>query len=260
MSTYTYYLSNEPPPRRRIPGWVWAAMGLLLGAGIVAGVAAAVVAYPRAAAMLWPPAPPPAWLAAIANATDPTADTIYLVDTSESMRDELPNVRQGLSASFAAKSPASQIRIIAFGDICDDLPLLDAALAETVVSSIGRETGDTETAASCTLEQTLSELKTDLAPGQPTEVFLFSDGSLPTLLDPQCAGGSPVPTTHTLDDQPLYQCHAGQWNYQPRPIIADLRAANIKIHGIYFQPHRYDWGHQVRLLATATEGEFVRVR
>ena len=259
MSTYTYYLSNEPP-RRRLPRWVWAALGLLLGAGIVAGVAAAaVVTYPRAAAMLRPPAPPPAWLSAIANATDPTADAIYLVDTSESMLDELPNVRQGLSASLAAKSPASQIRIIAFGDLCAALPPLDATLAATVVSRIGRETGDTETAADCTLEQTLTQLKTDLAPDQPTELFLFSDGSLPTLIDPQCAG-TVAPSDHTLDDKPLYQCDAGQWNYQSRPIIADLRAANIKINGIYFQPHRYDWADQVRLLTMATGGEFVRVR
>lgn len=37
-------------------------------------------------------------------------------------------------------------------------------------------------------------------------------------------------------------------------------AANIKINGIYFQPHRYDWADQVQLLTEATKGGFVRVR
>ena len=256
MSTYAYYLSYEPP-RRLIPWWVWAALGLLLGAGVVA---AAVIAYPRAAAMLWTPAPPPppAWLADIANATNPTADTIYLVDTSGSMLDELPNIRQGLSASIAAKSPASQVRIIAFGDLCADLPLLDAGLAETAVSRIGDGSDSAETADRCTLEQVLDELTTDLTPGPNTELFLFSDGSLPYLMDPQCAG-APRRSAHTLDGQPLWECRAG-WQHRPAPIIAEFAAANIKINAIYFQPHPYDWAGQVQLLTTATGGKFVPVR
>lgn len=259
MSSYTYYLSNEPP-RRRLPWWGWALLALLLGAG---AAAAAATAYPRAAGMLWAPASAPAWHADIAAATDPVADTVYLVDLSDSMRDELDNVKQGLRASLAAKAPDSRVGIIAFGDTCAAIaprPQLRPETAEQAVSSIGTGMDDKETDDRCTLEQTLSELKTALAPEQPTEVFLFSDGSLDSLIAPECAGGSPVPSGKDLDGKPLFRCSAGRWDYQPRPIIAEFRTANIKINGIYFQPHRYDWADQVELLTTATGGEFVRVR
>lgn len=260
-----YYLSNEPP-RRRMPWWGWALLGLLLGAGVVA---AAVIVDPReyiaapADGALPPPASVAEWRRAIAAATTPTADTIYLVDTSESMTRELPNVKQGLSDSIAAKARGSRVGIIAFGDTSQEiLPLLDLKpeLAETAVSAIEIGMAGRGTNVGRALEQARGELNRSLEQERTAEVVLFSDGSLASVTRSECHGGQEVRSAQTLEGKRLTQCVGGAWQHQPAPIIAQFLTDGIAINGIYFQPHLYDWADQVELLTTATGGEFVRVR
>ena len=277
----TYYISYGDPPRRR--RWVFPVLGVLGLAALLAAVA--VVLYspaddappvadgappaplePSAAAA--PAAPPlraPAtedqWYKAVAAATNKMAYTYYLIDTSESMTRELPNAMVGLSASIAEKAPASQVGIIAFGDICQEvLPLspLNPDLAEMAVANLSIGMAGKGTDVSCALETALDNLSPYVEQGQATEVVLFSDGSLATVTRSECTG-TVVRSDRTLEGRRLSRCNGGTWQHHPEPIISDFADAKIKINGIYFRPNLYDWADQVELLTRETGGEFVRV-
>ena len=277
----TYYISYGDPPRRR--RWVFPALGVLGLAALLA--VAAVVLYSPADDALpiadgAPPAPaePPAaaapvapalrapasedqWYEAVAAATNKMAYTYYLIDTSESMTRELPNAMVGLSASIAEKSPASQVGIIAFGDTCQEvLPLspLKPDLAELAVSTLSIGMAGKGTDASCALKTALADLQPYVEQGQATEVVLFSDGSLASVTRSECTG-TIARSDHTLEGRRLSRCVGGDWQHRPAPIINEFRTAKIKINGIYFRPHLYNWADQVELLTTATDGVFVPV-
>lgn len=268
----TYYISYGDPPRRR--RWVFPALGVLGLAALLAVGAAFLLSPPEtenpapaaagpAVPALSAPATQREWQAAVAAATNKMAYTYYLIDTSESMTRELPNAVVGLSASIAEKAPASQVGIIAFGDTCQEvLPLspLNPELAKSVVDNdieIGMAGIGTD--VSCALKTALAELRPHAKQELPTEVVLFSDGSLASVTRSQCTG-TIVRIDRTLEGNRLARCVDGAWQHQPAPIINEFYDADIKINGIYFQPHRYDWADQVRLLTDETGGEFVWVR
>lgn len=271
----TYYISYGEPPRR--PRWVYFVLGMATMAAVLA-VGATVWFLPlfyepiSTAEESGPqppeqsePASPEQWYEAIAKATNETAITYYLVDTSESMTRELPNALAGLNAIIAARAPESEVGVIAFGDTCaEPLPLLPlspplaelAAQGNLVKMEIGMAGIGTD--ASCALEQALATLQPLAKQRHDTEVVLFSDGSLADVIDAECNGTVSL-SARTLEERPLFQCSGG-WSHEPMPIIAEFAAAGIKINGIYFQPHQFDWAEQVKMLADATEGEFVPVR
>lgn len=272
----TYYIMYGEPPRR--PRWVYFVLGMATAAAVMAvGAAFAVLpTFPgippdpqpaTASPDLNEPASPERWCAAIAEATDETAITYYLVDTSGSMERELDNAMKGLQDCIAAKLPGSTVGVIAFGSTCadDPLPLLPLSpqlleLAEQgdlvkVASTYGNGTN-----VKCALDLALNKLRPYAEQEPPPEVVLFSDGSLASVIDAECSGDV-VLSARTLagEGSPLFQC-SGEWSYQRLPIIDDFITAGIPINGIYFQPHRYDWANQVQMLTGATKGEFVDLR
>ena len=260
----TYYISYGEPPRRR--RWVFPALGVMGLAALLA--AAAVVLYapaddalPIADSALPAPASEAAWSAGIAAATDKMAYTYYLVDTSESMTRELPNAMAGLSESIAEKAPESQVGIIPFGDDCAEhqLPLLplDPELAEQFVSTIEIGMAGIETDVTCALETALAQLRPHAEQGHDTEVVLFSDGGLASVINAEC-DGQVVRSPHTMEGRALLRCH-GRLSHEPMPIIKQFSDNGIKINGIYFQPHNHRWGDRVELLTDATGGKFVPV-
>ena len=269
-----YYIDYSEPPRR--PRWVYFVLGMATLAAVLAvGAAFAVLPFivdrpaaenaEAAAPALNEPAPAEAWYAAIAEATSETAITYYLVDTSESMERELPNAMAGLNGIIAEKSPDSQVGIIVFGEDCYTvLPLLPldserAELAELVIDTIKIGMVGDRTNVSCAFERALYELQPHLDASRKAEVVLFSDGSLASVIDAECSSGDVVRSTRTLEDSPLFMCRGG-WIQEPMPIIEQFSDAGIRINGIYFQPHRYDWADQVELLTDETDGVFVDVR
>ena len=263
----TYYIMYGEPPRR--PRWVYFVLGLATATAVMA-VGAAVLALdlgPTRMAAEEPgpaaPASPEEWYTAIAMATSETAITYYLVDTSESMTRELRNLKPGLSEIIASKSPDSQVGIIVFGDKdkCEPvLPLLplDPELAELAIDTIDIGMVGIKTDVSCAFEQALADLQPHLDEDRVAEVVLFSDGSLASVIDAECSGDV-VRSANTLEGSPLFRC-SGEWSYQRLPIIDDFITAGIRINGIYFQPHQYNWADQVRLLTEPTDGKFVSVR
>lgn len=261
----TYYMSYDPPRRRR--RWVFPVLAVLGLAAVLAVGATFLLTADDAAApadgALPPPASAAAWSQGIAAATNEMAYTYYLIDTSESMTRELPNAMAGLSAIIAEKAPESQVGIIPFGDDCAEqtLPLLplNPELAEQFISAIEIGMAGIETDVTCALETALEELRPHAEQGQDVEVVLFSDGSLASATRSECAGGRAVRSDQTLEGKRLTRCVGGAWQHKPAPIISDFAADGIKINGIYFQPHHYNWADQVRLLTEETGGKFVPV-
>lgn len=288
----TYYISYGEPRRRR--RWVFPALGVLGLAALLAvgatfllssaaptgpdepaidsaGTAASASATMTttgpsapAAPTLRAPASEEQWYDAIATATSETAITYYLIDTSESMTRELPNAMQGLNAIIAEKSPGSQVGVIAFGDTCvETLPLSPltpevtelAAQGDLVDLEIGMAGLGTD--VSCAFAKARRDLQPYLDAERATEVVLFSDGDLAAVLDAECSGDV-VSANRTQEGSPLIRCR-GEWSYEPMPIIKQFDDAEIKINGIYFRPHLYNWADQVELLTTATGGVFVPV-